>query len=106
MKYKGSAQRPLLTLDKKSAVVYRKQEEVSIPEKYQIIAAEAFKGNPKMKSLEIGPGMKKIGMRAFQGCIKLTKVRESSVGRMLFRLPAPVGNADFLQSVGDPALRI
>ena len=75
MKYKGSAQRPLLTLDKKSAVVYRKQEEVSIPEKYQIIAAEAFKGNPKMKSLEIGPGMKKIGMRAFQGCIKLTKVR-------------------------------
>ena len=89
MKYKGSAQRPLLTLDKKSAVVYRKQEEVSIPEKYQMIAAEAFKGNPKMKSLEIGPGMKKIGMR-----------------RMLFRLPAPVGNADFLQSVGDPALRI
>ena len=73
MKYKGSAQRPLLTLDKKSAVIYRKQEEVSIPEKYQIIAAEAFKGNPKMKSLEIGPGMKKIGMRAFQGCIKLTK---------------------------------
>ena len=65
----------MLTLDKKSAVIYRKQEEVSIPEKYQIIAAEAFKGNPKMKSLEIGPGMKKIGMRAFQGCIKLTKVR-------------------------------
>jgi len=49
MKYKGSAQRPLLTLDKKSAVIYRKQEEVSIPEKYQIIAAEAFKGNPYMK---------------------------------------------------------
>ena len=61
MKYKGSAQRPLLTLDKKSAVIYRKQEEVSIPEKYQIIAAEAFKGNPKMKSLEIRHDPEYIG---------------------------------------------
>ena len=86
MKYKGSAQRPLLTLDKKSAVIYRKQEEVSIPEKYQMIAAEAFKGNPKMKSL----GMYKTDEGA-DG-----PQRESSVGRMFFRLPAPVGNADFL----------
>lgn len=101
MKYKGSAQRPLLTLDKKSAVIYRKQEEVSIPEKYQIIAAEAFKGNPKMKSLEIRPGMKKIGMAGISGMYKTDESadgsqRESSVGRMLFRLPASVGNADFL----------
>ena len=101
MKYKGSAQRPLLTLDKKSAVVYRKQEEVSIPEKYQIIAAEAFKGNPKMKSLGDRTRHEENRNAGISGMYKTDESadgsqRESSVGRMLFRLPALVGNADFL----------
>ena len=56
------------------------------------IAAEAFKGNKKLKKVTIGKNIQSIGKEAFYGCrklssimIKTTKLKSKTVGVRAFK---------------------
>lgn len=56
------------------------------------IAANAFKGNKKLKSVTIGKNVKTIGKNAFNGCknlkkivVKSSKLTKKSVGSKAFK---------------------
>lgn len=61
---------------------------VTVPEKYNVIGAEAFLGRTDITSVTLHDGITKIEARAFSGCTALTAVRGgrlSSIGTHAFR---------------------
>lgn len=95
-----------VTDPKKKTVAYKqfkdpKATKLTIPDTVKIggktykvtsIAAEAFKGNKKLKKVTIGKNIQSIGKEAFYGCrklssitIKTTKLKSKTVGAKAFK---------------------